>query len=443
MNERVKELIASSVVEDVSQGDYKVNRRAFTDKDVFDLEMKHIFEGNWIYAAHESQLPDRNSYYTFYAGRRSVLLTRDNQGELHAFINACSHRGATLCRDKKGRRPTFVCPFHGWSFKTDGTLIKPAKEEGAGYPDNFNCEGKHNLAEIKRLGVYRGFIFVSLRDDVLPLEQYLGDARVFIDMLVDQAPNGLEVVKGSSTYTYDGNWKLQAENGADGYHIDTVHWNYVATNNHRRHGVNEDGHVVMNAGGLTNEGGFYAFEHGHVLLWGKWPNPEARPNYVDLAHYSESYGAERAEWMVGRSRNLCLYPNLFLMDQMSTQIRVYRPLAVDKTEVTIYCFAPKGESSQGRARRIRQYEDFFNATGMATPDDLTEFNASQIGFSGEEPGWNDISRGAKHWIQGADEAAKRLGIEPLMSGVKMEDEGLYLAQHQFWMKHLLASCDKT
>ncbi|MEZ5481750.1 MAG: Rieske 2Fe-2S domain-containing protein [Porticoccaceae bacterium] len=443
MNERIKNLIASSVVEDESTGDYKVSRQAFTDEDVFDLEMKHIIEGNWIYAAHESQLPKNNSYYTLFAGRRSVLLTRDNNGELHAFLNACSHRGATLCRDKKGSRPTFVCPFHGWSFKTDGKLIKPAKPEGAGYPETFNCKGQHDLKEIKRLEVYKGFIFISLNDDVVTLDEYLGGAKTFIDLLADQSPNGLEVVKGSSTYTFDGNWKLQAENGADGYHIDTVHWNYVATNTRRKGaGISQSGDEAMDVGGLTNKGGFYAFDHGHVMLWGEWPNPKTRPNYVELENYEKLHGKERAHWMVCRSRNLCLYPNLFLMDQTSTQIRVFRPLSVNKTEVTIYCFAPVGESDKERSHRIRQYEDFFNATGLATPDDLAEFNASQIGFSSSGSEWNDISRGATHWVHGADEDAKKLGISPLMSGVKMEDEGLYLTQHQYWMNYLLASCEK-
>lgn len=443
MNETVKDLIASSVVEDPSKGDYKVNRRVFTDEEIFDMEMSQIFEGNWIYAAHESQLPNKNSYYTFFAGRRSVLLTRDNEGELHAFINACSHRGATLCRNKKGTQPTFVCSFHGWSFKTNGKLFKPAKAEGAGYPENFNCGGELDLAEIKRLEVYRGFIFISLNENVVSLEKHLGDAKVFIDLLVDQSPNGLEVIKGSSTYTYNGNWKLQAENGADGYHIDTVHGNYVETNKRRKEGISQAGHEAMDVGGLTNKGGFYAFDNGHIMLWGQWTNPKTRPNYHQLEEYEKKFNAVTAQWMVCRSRNLGIYPNVFLMDQLSTQIRVFRPLSVNKTEVTIYCFAPIGESEEKRTHRIRQYEDFFNATGMATPDDLAEFNASQIGFTGAKTEWNDLSRGATHWVQGADDDAKDLGINPLMSGVKMEDEGLFLTQHQYWMKSLSMAGNKN
>ena len=129
---------------------------------------------------------------------------------------------------------------------------------------------------------------------------------------------------------------------------------------------------------------------------------------------------------------LCLYPNVYLMDQMSSQVRVFRPLAVDKTEVTIYCIAPKNEPAEQRARRIRQYEDFFNASGMATPDDLEEFRACQQAYMAKAMRWNDLSRGATHWVEGADEEAQAIGLHPLRSGAKIEDEGLFLVQHGYW-----------
>jgi len=124
------------------------------------------------------------------------------------------------------------------------------------------------------------------------------------------------------------------------------------------------------------------------------------------------------------------------MDQFSSQIRHYRPIAVDKTEVTIYCIAPKGESAEARARRIRQYEDFFNASGMATPDDLEEFRACQMSYLGRAGHWNDLSRGATHWINGGDEAAESIGLKPLMSGLRTEDEGLFVVQHKYWQEAL-------
>ncbi|WP_280322897.1 hypothetical protein [Sulfitobacter faviae] len=88
------------------------------------------------------------------------------------------------------------------------------RPKGAGYPEQFNTDGSHDLTKVAKFENYRGFLFGSLSEDVQPLEDYLGDARKMIDMIVDQADEGLEVLRGSSTYTYDGNWKLQAENGA-------------------------------------------------------------------------------------------------------------------------------------------------------------------------------------------------------------------------------------
>jgi benzoate/toluate 1,2-dioxygenase alpha subunit len=425
----------AALEEDDARGVYRVARDIFTDPELFELEMKHIFEGNWIYLAHESQIPNKNDYFTTWMGRQPIVITRNRHGELGAFINACSHRGAMLCRHKRGNKATYTCPFHGWTFSNAGKLLKVKEPEGAGYPDGFNKEGSHDLTRVARFESYRGFLFGSLNPDVVPLREYLGEAAKIIDLIVDQSPNGLEVLRGSSTYVYDGNWKLQTENGADGYHVSSVHWNYAATTGRRKETEQGDDIRAMDAGGWAKQGGgFYSFENGHLLLWTNWANPEDRPNWERREELAAQYGQARADWMVQRSRNLCLYPNVYLMDQFSSQIRHYRPLAVDKTEVTIYCIAPVGEAPEARAHRIRQYEDFFNASGMATPDDLEEFRACQFSYLGRAARWNDMSRGAKHWIRGADAAAEAIGLKPLMSGVKTEDEGLFVVQHQHWLE---------
>lgn len=434
--------IEDYIIEDVEKGDYRLHRSVFTDEKLFELEMKHIFEGNWIYLAHESQIPNNGDYYTTFMGRQPIIIARNKDGELNAIINSCSHRGATLCRHKTGNKSTYTCPFHGWTFNNSGKLLKVKDPRDAGYPEGFNKDGSHDLKKVARFENYRGFLFGSLNDDVLPLQEFLGETTKIIDMIVDQSENGLEVVRGASTYTFDGNWKLQAENGADGYHVTAVHWNYAATQQQRQAKDEADGIRAMSAGGWGNQGGgFYAYDHGHMLLWTNWANPEDRPNYPRKDEYAEKFGQATADWMVNRSRNLCLYPNVYLMDQFGSQIRVCRPIAVDKTEVTIYCIAPVGEAPEARAHRIRQYEDFFNASGMATPDDLEEFRACQFGFNGINLEWNDMSRGSQHWIEGADEAAQSIDMKPIMSGVKTEDEGLYVTQHRYWvdvMKKALA-----
>ncbi|MBK1656915.1 benzoate 1,2-dioxygenase large subunit [Paracraurococcus ruber] len=435
MLETVQTTIETALEDDAAKGVFRVARDIFTDPALFELEMKHIFEGNWIYLAHESQVPNANDYFTSWMGRQPIVIARNRQGELNAFINACSHRGAMLCRHKRGNKSTYTCPFHGWTFANSGKLLKVKDPEGAGYPDQFNKAGSHDLTKVARFESYRGFLFGSLNPDVAPLREHLGEAAKIIDMIVDQSPEGLEVLRGSSTYVYDGNWKLQTENGADGYHVTAVHWNYAATTSRRKEAQREDTTRAMSAGGWAKQGGgFYSFENGHLLLWTNWANPEDRPNWDRRAELAAQFGQPTADWMVGRSRNLCLYPNVYLMDQFSSQIRTYRPISVDKTEVTIYCIAPKGEAPEARARRIRQYEDFFNASGMATPDDLEEFRACQFSMAAGAARWNDLSRGAKHWIDGPDAAADAIGLKPLMSGVKTEDEGLFVVQHKYWQE---------
>ena len=429
-----QQLIEHGVQEKPEEGVHRVDRQVFTDEEIFELEMKHIFEGNWVYLAHESQIPEIGDYFTTYIGRQPVVITRDKEGGLNCLINACAHRGAMLCRKKTDNRTTFTCPFHGWTFRNTGELLKVKDGRRAGYPENFNQNGSHDLTKVK-FDSYRGFLFGSLNPDVLPLEEHLGDATTIIDSMVDQSPEGLEVLKGASTYTYDGNWKLQTENGADGYHVTAVHWNYAATTARRTSGDSKNETKAMDAGGWGKvNGGYYSFPHGHLLLWQEWTNPEDRPLWERRDELIEEHGEEMANFMVNVSRNLCLYPNVYLMDQFSTQIRHFRPISVDKTEVTIYAFAPKGEPADARAARIRQYEDFFNASGMATPDDLEEFRASQKAYQATAARWNDTSSGQTHQIDGPDEQAKALGMNPISSGARTEDEGLFPIQHAYWQE---------
>lgn len=106
--------------ENKEKGIYRLHRSAFTNQELFELEMKHIFESNWVYLAHESQVPNNNDYYTSYIGRQPVILARNKESELHCMINACSHRGAQLCRHKKAIKRLTPAP------STAGLLITQA-----------------------------------------------------------------------------------------------------------------------------------------------------------------------------------------------------------------------------------------------------------------------------------------------------------------------------
>jgi benzoate/toluate 1,2-dioxygenase alpha subunit len=168
--------------------------------------------------------------------------------------------------------------------------------------------------------------------------------------------------------------------------------------------------------------------------------PEVRPLARQREGLAKVLGAGKASWMIDRIRNMLLFPNVFLMDQTSTQIRVFRPLAPDLTEVRIYCLAPRGESADARRLRLRQFEDFFNASGMATPDDLCEFEASQASFAAAlTTGPQDYARGAGRAQPGTDAAVRALDMEPLQSSPSFQDETHLPAIFREWLRLLAIS----
>ncbi|WP_111892351.1 anthranilate 1,2-dioxygenase large subunit [Acinetobacter sp. MB5] len=422
---------------------FRIARQMFTEPELFDLEMELIFEKVWIYACHESEIPNPHDFVTVQAGRQPLIISRDAQGQLHAMVNACEHRGATLTRVSKGNQSTFTCPFHAWCYKSDGRLVKVKA------PSEYCSDFDKSSRGLKqgRISSYRGFVFVSLDTRATDsLEDFLGDTKIFLDMMVEQSPTGeLEVLQGKSTYTFDGNWKLQNENGLDGYHVSTVHYNYVSTVQHRQQvNASKGGELdtldysKLGAGDSNTDDGWFSFHNGHSVLFSDMPNPAVRPGYHQvMPHLVEKFGEKYAEWAMHRLRNLNIYPSLFFMDQISSQLRIIRPVAWNKTEIISQCIGVKGESAEARRNRIRQFEDFFNVSGLGTPDDLVEFREQQRGFQARLETWSDISRGCQSWNYAATKNSHDLGIQPVMTGTEFTHEGLYVNQHGHWQKLML------
>ena len=233
-------------------------------------------------------------------------------------------------------------------------------------------------------------------------------------MIVDQSPEGLEVLRGASTYTYDGNWKVQAENGADGYHVSAVHWNYAATTSRRssrRVGHRDEGDgrgpVGQAARRLLRLG-----ERATSCSGTNGATPRTARCGAGARNGRSSSAQARADWMLKYSRNLCLYPNVYIMDQFGVADPAFPPIAVDKTEVTIYCIAPKGESDEARKRAHPPVRGLLQRQRHGHPRRPGGVPLLPEDLPGRRAPWNDMSRGAEHWIDGPDDDAKELGLEP-------------------------------
>lgn len=201
-------------------GDYyqddRIHRSVYTDAQIFELEMERIFGQTWLYVGHESEIDEPGDYKTTHMGLQPVIVSRSEDGGIHVLYNRCTHRSATVCQYERGNSSFFRCDYHGWTFRNDGTVI--GQTFASGY-DPRDCDrADFNLVAVPRVDRYRGMIFASMAEEGPSLEDHLGNAKEFIDLFVDLSPVGeIEVNAGTHRYTYGGNWKLQSENGVDGY----------------------------------------------------------------------------------------------------------------------------------------------------------------------------------------------------------------------------------
>lgn len=423
--------LASRIDDRVGDGrGFRVHRSVFDDPALFEAEMELCFERVWNFLCHESQIPDPGDYWATHVGTQPVFVHRQEDGSLKAFVNACSHRGAVLTPLRQGNARTLTCRFHGWSYRCDGGCIG-IKNEAGGYGDGFD-RSRYDLTGLPRVASYRGFVFGALTPEVPPLDDHLGEARFFIDLFADQSPDGLEVVPGSQTYVCDHDWKLQADNVTDGYHVSTVHRNFMNTILAREAREPPEGlmrtEVGRIRGGVRN--GQYYLGGGHMCIWADRASPEGAPLAPAAGRIERELGPVRARWMLRRGRNLLVFPNLVLNDLASTHLRTHRPLGPGRCEVTIFCVAPRGEPEEARFARLRKFEDFFLVSGLSTSDDVVSLDTAQQGAAGG--GWNVYERGLGAMVEGPDDDALEAGISPVSSGAGWDHEACYVGWYRHW-----------
>jgi benzoate/toluate 1,2-dioxygenase alpha subunit len=397
------------------EGIFRVHRDAYADADIFELEMKYIFERTWNYLAIESEIAKPNDFVTRHIGRTPVIVSRDAKGRIGAFINACRHKGATVCRLEEGNAKYHVCPYHGWAYDASGKNVDIKDRAAGSYAPAFDAEN-HDLVRLAKLGSYKGMILGSLSPDVPPLEEYLGDLKFFIDVHMEHGPQGMEVIPGRALYTYRGNWKMQLENVLDPYHFTTTHAVIGVIQQRRSAGQgHRDGRNWDWQKRDQQQGGTFEFRYGHAAGYTGMAEPEKRPIYPVREEIEARVGKVRAEWMF-KQRNAVLFPNLQISDAVTPILRTFRPISVDYTELRSYVLAPVGERPELRAWRLRQFEDTVNPGGFATPDDATVYTECQNGMKSTQVTWlNAYERGIAARQEGANEVAREMGIRPVGS----------------------------
>ena len=443
--------LAALIDDRPADGVFSVHKRAFTDQAVFDLEMRHIFERGWVFLGMASQAPTPHDFFTTTVGRAPVVVMRDGTGKLNAFINSCPHKGARICHTRAGRGKLHVCAYHSWSFDSAGRNVAVKWLDEGGYAEPFQATDR-NLAPLAAFAEFRGFLFGSLTPTE-PLEDYLGATRGLLDLVADQGEGGCELVPGEVIFTYDGNWKLQLENCSDAYHFSSAHPSYLRLLEKRAEAPREDSvrsvwenDMTWLEGSEGITGGSFSFDGGHALNWARVPVGPASPLFDKADDLEKRHGAARRDWMFNL-RNLTLFPNMQVAENASSQLRIIRPIAPNKTEMRTFCIAPKGEAADARRRRIRNYEDFFNPTGMATPDDTVSYEDCQEGHGSPVRPWLlGYSRGLNVTKAGGNAFSVGVPMDPARNAqgnAQLCDETLYHSYYRAWLKRLASGLEAS
>lgn len=389
---------ASAYIRDERRPDrFLVNRTVFRDPGLLAEEWEKVFSVCWLYVGHETEIPNPGDFVTRRVGGRGIIMTRDQSGAVRVWLNACTHRGAEVCRDLRGNTRRFRCFYHSWSFSTDGNLVSLPEEDS--YPPGFD-KADHGLEAPANVDSYRGLVFLNYDPAAMSLDDYLADAKFYLDLTCDQSPQGMMVTRGTHEYSIKANWKLLMENSADGYHAVPVHKTYLDAQRKR-------GDDIMGSNKDFRESHAFELGNGHAVTvkQAPWPRPVARwkPSLgADTREIVEAagrrlqavYGAERAGLISNLDFNMLIFPNLVINNIMAVIIRKMDPVGPGEMKVTAWSLAPQDEDRASRRVRNDAFLSFLGPAGLATPDDNEALESCQRAFENYTgTKWNDASRG--------------------------------------------------
>ena len=193
-----------------------LSRAFYTSDLVYDRDIAAYWNQSWLWAGHVSQIPEPGDFFRFDYGPESIIVARGRDGQVHAHLNVCRHRGSRVCTEQSGRARVFVCPYHAWTYELDGRL-----RAGRKMADGFDPEA-HGLAPA-HLRVFDGMILVSLAQTPPPIDEGLARLAPLV------APYGLADLRIAHTASYPvpANWKLAVENYMECYHCAPAHLDYA------------------------------------------------------------------------------------------------------------------------------------------------------------------------------------------------------------------------
>lgn len=366
----------------------RVHGSLYTDPAVFQQELEKIWYRTWVYVGHESEVANPNDFVLKSIGPQPVIMTRDENSQVHLLLNRCPHRGNQVCTEAKGNARKFNCPFHNWTFDNDGRLSAFAFPEGYKGRD-MSALG---LGRVPRVASHRGFVFGSFAAEGPGLMEHLGGAAETLDRLCEHSPEGeVEITAGFLQHRVKANWKFVLENETDGYHPAFVHASIFK--------VAESGIGALYGNKSTAVTRDFGNGHTEVDLRPEFrrldqpmgwfgTTPDRLPDYT--AAMNAAWGNEKArEVMIDGTPHVMIFPNLFIAE---IQIFVIQPRAVDDTIQHVTALQLKGGREMNRRLR-QQTMGSVGPAGFLLADDSEMYERTHRGAQSLQPEWMFLGRG--------------------------------------------------
>ena len=364
-----------------------VSREIFVNPEIYQQEQEQLFARAWLFVGHESQVSKPGDYFISSMGEESVILCRDRESRIHVFLNSCRHRGMKVCRYDEGNTPVFTCPYHGWSYATDGELVGVPYYKVA-YHEKLD-KSKWGLVEVAQMCNYKGSIWATWDKTAPSFLEYIGGFQIYLDLVLDSwdgQEGGTEVYGGIQKWNIPCNWKFPSENFVgDNYHdishrsVDIV--GIGPSGSGRRDSKEKEG--VRGLDVCFPETG-----HGTIVSMRSEDAP-IRPSYQDSPIVSEYFrwceeqrkkrGGEHWRLLGGAAT---VFPNASYLARQPRTFSIWHPRSANETEAWRWFLVDKKAPQEVKDFLIEFYIRYSGPGGLTEQDDMENWNYAHTASRG-------------------------------------------------------------
>jgi len=377
-------------IADLVNGDASlISRRCWSSQAVYELEKRAIFARSWLFLGHESQIKKNGDFVQAYMCETPIILSRGEDGTVCANVNSCSHRGLAVCRADHGNTKRFICPYHSWTYSVSGELLTiPQEMELTGRSDKSVL----GLKRVPRVESWRGMIFGSFDEAIIPLEDYLGDMRFYLDAFFERFPGGIEFMGAPHRWMINANWKLPVENQLG----DVNHGAFLHSAIIPREAQDTIAKLGYSAVTAPGHGATFRImpEDAPVddVAWGM----EAMGSLLGGSEVQEylrevqAQAPQRVGDLRARMKGLTygIYPNLSFL-WSNTSFKVSHPRGPGKVEYWSWAVVPANAPDAIKNILRTNYSSFFGPAGILEQEDAEvwtqQFQGSNIDFADDRP----------------------------------------------------------